>query len=85
MSLSREEINTRLNEVFRDVFDNANISVSDSTTAADLEEWDSFNHIALIVAIEKEFGIKFSMVEVTNMHNVGEVVDIIEESKHRNG
>ncbi|MDR2046274.1 MAG: acyl carrier protein [Rickettsiales bacterium] len=84
MLLSREEIYTRLNDVFRDVFDDASISVSDSTTAADLEEWDSFNHVTLIVAIEKEFGIKFSMIEVTNMYNVGEIVDII-ESKHHNG
>ena len=51
--------------------------MDDSTTADDIEDWDSLEHINLIVAIEKEIGIKFSMGEVNGMKNVGEMVDII--------
>ena len=49
----------------------------DATTAADIEDWDSLEHINLIVAIEKCFGIKFNIGEVSSMKNVGEMVDYI--------
>ena len=71
--MTREEIYTRLNTVFQDVFDDESIRVTDATTADDIEDWDSFEHINLVVAVEKEFGIKFSMGQT----NVGEMVDII--------
>ena len=75
--MNREIIFERLNNVFRDVFDDDTISVSDNTTSKDIPDWDSLEHINLIVAVEQEFGIKFNMGEVTTMKNVGEMVDII--------
>ena len=77
--MTREELFEQLNEVFQDVFDDESITVNDATTANDIEDWDSLEHINLIVAIEQEFGIKFSMGEVTNMKNVGDMVNIIME------
>ncbi len=73
----KEEIYERLNKVFRDIFDDEEIIVKPETTANDIEDWDSLEHINLIVAIEQEFGMKFNMNEVTTMKNVGEMVDII--------
>ncbi|MGP1457983.1 MAG: acyl carrier protein [Treponema sp.] len=73
----REEIFSRLNEVFRDVFDDETITVNNGTTSSDIEDWDSLSHINLIVAVENMFGIKFSMGETTHLKNVGEMVDII--------
>lgn len=75
--MTREEIFDGLNEVFRDVFDDDGITVTDSTTADDIEDWDSLEHINLIVATEKKFGVKFTMGEVNGMKNVGEMVDAI--------
>lgn len=75
--MSREEVFEKLNEVFRDVFDDESIEVVDKTTAEDIEDWDSLEHINLIVAIENKFGIKFKMNEVTGLKNVGEMVDVI--------
>lgn len=72
-----EEIYSRLNEVFKDVFDDKNIVINDETTADDIEDWDSLEHINLIVAIENEFGVKFSMGETTSLKNVGEMVTLI--------
>lgn len=77
--MTREEIFEGLNEVFQDVFDDEDIVVTEDTTSDDIEDWDSLEHINLIVATEKKFGIKFSMSEVTGMKNVGEMADIIEE------
>lgn len=75
--MSREEVFEKLNEVFRDVFDDESIVVTDTTTANDIEDWDSLEHINLIVAIENKFQIKFKMNEVTGLKNVGEMVDVI--------
>lgn len=75
--MTREEVYEKLNGVFQDVFDDESITVDDGTTADDIEDWDSLEHINLIIAVERCFGIKFTMGEVTGMNNVGEMVDII--------
>lgn len=75
--MSREEVFVTLNEVFRDVFDDEEITVTDKTTADDIEEWDSLEHINLLAAVEQAFGIKFNMGQVVSMKNVGEMADII--------
>ena len=67
----------RLNEVFRDVFDEEDITVDEGTTAEDIDGWDSLEHINLMAAVESEFGIKFSMGQIVTMKNVGEMADII--------
>jgi acyl carrier protein len=75
--MNREDVYERLTEVFIDVFDDEDIELSDKTTSDDIEDWDSLEHVNLIVAIEQEFGMKFTMGEVTGMKNVGAMVDII--------
>lgn len=75
--MTREALYERLNAVFQDVFDDEEITVSDETTSADIEDWDSLEHINLVSAVEKEFGIKFTMGQVVTMKNVGEMADII--------
>lgn len=75
--MDREEVFVRLNEVFQDVFDDESITVTDATTADDIEDWDSLEHINLLAAVEQEFGMKFNMGQVVSMKNVGEMADII--------
>lgn len=72
------DIKDRLNKVFQQVFADDSISIFASMTAADLDDWDSLSHIQLIVAIEKDFGIKFKTVEITSLKNVGEMIALIE-------
>ncbi len=71
------EIYERLNSVFREFFDDEEIELDADTTADDIEDWDSLNHITLMAAVEDEFGIRFTMGEVSGMENVGEMVEII--------
>ncbi len=75
--MTREEIFDSLQEVFRDVFDDETITVNETTSAEDIEDWDSLEHINLVAAVEQEFGMKFTMGQVVTMKNVGEMVDII--------
>jgi acyl carrier protein len=77
--MTREEVYKNLNEVFQDVFDDESITVNDATTANDIEDWDSLEHINLVVAVEQKFGIKFNMGEVNSFKDVGAMVDTIME------
>ena len=69
--MTHREIMARLGEIFRDVFDDDGIVLSDSTTSADIDGWDSIMHITLIGEVE-------SMKQVLSMQNVGELADAIE-------
>lgn len=75
--MDTKTIYSRLNKVFRDVFDDDSITVNPKTTADDIDDWDSLEHITLINAVEREFKIKFKMGEISSMKNVGEMAQII--------
>ena len=77
--LSKDEIVERLDDVFRDVFDDDTLEVDENTTADDIEDWDSIEHITLIGAVEDEFKMRFKMGEVSGMKGVGEMIGIIEQ------
>ena len=72
------ETKARLEEVFQDVFDDESIEIFDSMDASDIEDWDSLNQIILVVSIEKEFKVKFSVAEVNVLENVGQMQELIE-------
>jgi len=72
-----EQVIKEVNEIFIDVLDNDEIELKYETTADDVEDWDSLTHIELIVEIEKHFNIKFTLVEVQNFKNVGEMCEAI--------
>lgn len=78
--MTRESIFERLNEVFRDIFDDESITVVDATTADDIEDWDSLMHINLVSAVEDEFDVEFEMKDILALNNVGDFVDLIERT-----
>ncbi|WP_428826566.1 acyl carrier protein [Azonexus sp. IMCC34842] len=71
------KIYAKLTEIFRDVFDDDNLQVTPALTAADVDEWDSLNHIRLVVSVERAFGLSFSAAQVGRLKNVGEFAELI--------
>ena len=69
--------------MFREVFDDETIRVTPKTTADDIDDWDSLEHITLISAVEREFRMKFKMGEISSMKNVGEMARIVTERMKR--
>lgn len=79
--MNKTETLSRIQNVFRDILDNEEIVLNESTTSNDIEEWDSLSHIQLIVAIEEEFDIEFTSQAIVSWKNVGDMVDYIIASK----
>jgi acyl carrier protein len=67
-----------MQEIMVDTFDLDDLTITRDTTAADIEEWDSLSHIRLVVAIEREYRIKFTNAEIESLANVGELMDTIQ-------
>lgn len=74
-----DEVLKKINDIFIDVLENEDIQVKYETQSQDIEEWDSLNHISLVVAIEKSFNIQFTAQEIQNFKNVGEMCKSILE------
>ena len=75
--MERNEILKKITEIARDIFDNDEVELTEATTAADVEEWDSLSHLSLVSDVEDEFGITFTLAEVSGSKNVGEFIDAL--------
>ncbi len=76
--MENSHVYRQLTDVFRDVFDDDSIVLTPSTTAADIDGWDSVAHVGLIVAIEQRLKVKFKSSELEALHNVGHLAGIVE-------
>ena len=77
MPKTYEQVLPEVIQIFREVLDNDAIQLKYETTANDVKDWDSLNHIQLVVAIEKHFEIRFNFAELQKFKNVGEMCDNI--------
>tara|TARA_B100000959_G_C14516001_1_gene433347 strand:+ start:206 stop:448 length:243 start_codon:yes stop_codon:yes gene_type:complete len=75
--MNRDEIFNAVQDIFRDVFDDTNLMINDSTNSSTIEDWDSLNYVSLVVAIEKEFEIKFDLMELERLIDVGAMLDLM--------
>jgi acyl carrier protein len=66
-----------LNELFHELFADDDIVLTPQTTAKDIDGWDSFNNLNIMVAVETRFGIKMTSTEVENLKNIGDLVKIV--------
>jgi acyl carrier protein len=68
----------KLQPIFQEVFDDDQLQVTSLATAKDVDGWDSFSHIRLVLAVEQAFSVKFSAREINKLKNVGEFVTLIQ-------
>jgi acyl carrier protein len=76
--MSPNQLLSKLTEIVRDILDDPSIVLTRESTADDVEDWDSLAHINIILAIEREFHLKFDLEELKPMENVGTLLDIIQ-------
>ena len=75
--MTRDEIFEQITDIFRDVFDDDELEIGEETNSEDIEDWDSLEHIELVINMEKRFSLKFNIKEVNKLENVGQMVDLI--------
>lgn len=80
--MTREQITSRLEAIFQDVFDDTGLFIREDMTAEDIEDWDSIEHVYLMMSIEKSFGIEM-LDAMEKPGNIGKLIDIIEERMRR--
>ena len=76
--MTRTEITADLTTIFRDIFDDDTLVLSDDMTAGDVPLWDSLHHLVLIATVESTFGMKFRTTEIERLTAVGDLVDTVE-------
>jgi acyl carrier protein len=79
--MNRDEIFEETQDIFRDIFDEDDLVITDETNADHIEDWDSLNHINLVTAIEKSLDIHFALGELEGLKNVGDMIDLIIKKK----
>ncbi len=77
--MTHEEVLKKVQDIFRDIFDDHKLIINDTTTSKDIIGWDSLAHISILGAIQDEFSITLSMKEVYKANNVGELVNLVME------
>ncbi|MGQ1785722.1 acyl carrier protein [Saccharicrinis sp. GN24d3] len=75
--MDKKELVSKLTTVFRRVFNNELLELTDHLSASDVENWDSLTHMALIAEVENDFSIKFKFKDLNKMRNVGDMIRII--------
>lgn len=80
--MTKDQVFSNLTDIMRDVFDNDDLVATPELTAHSVNEWDSLNHIRLIVTVEKAFGVKFTTSEVSGFRDVGHLADTILLKSH---
>ena len=79
--MTKEEVLVKMQEIFRETFNDTSLVITEDTNAEDIDEWDSFNHINLVASIEKAFDIKFALGELQTLENVGDMITLMLTSK----
>lgn len=79
----RDDIFLQVRDIIADVLDQPDLQLTPDTTADNVDGWDSFNHINIVVAVESHFGIKINTAEIEELRNVGELVHLIERKQQK--
>lgn len=74
-----ENIESKIQDIFRKVFDDNQLIINETMTANDVDKWDSLSHLTMISEVETTFGIRFKLKELIKMKNVGDLLALVKE------
>lgn len=71
-----EDVMSKMTAIVKDVLDLDDLTLTSETTASEVEDWDSIMHVEIIVAVEEEFGVKFTTMEIEKFNTVGDIAGL---------
>jgi acyl carrier protein len=77
--LTRADLLAKVRDILAEVIDDDSLQLSETSTAEDVADWDSINHVKLLIGLESDLGFRFETDEVTGLSNVGELINVIEK------
>ena len=81
--MSNQDLLDRLRKVFVETLDNPDFGMEPDAKVGDVEGWDSFSHINLMLGIESEFGVEFDSDEIGSLRSVGQILEALERRLER--
>jgi acyl carrier protein len=81
MTVSAADTLSKLQEICREVFEDPSLRLTLETTADDVPNWDSFNHLNIVAAVEQRFRVRFRTSEIESLKNVGDFVEMIDSKR----
>jgi acyl carrier protein len=81
--VSRDQIVSQAQVIFREVLDSPALVLTDELTAPKVKGWDSLNHVTLVMTLEEQFQVKFTTREVMGWRNVGQMLDCLQEKLNK--
>jgi acyl carrier protein len=75
--VDKQKILSDIAQIIREAVDQPDLQVSMQTTAENVVDWDSFNHINIVVAVEERFGVQFHTAEIEELKSVSDLVDLV--------
>ena len=79
--MDKSEISQKMTEVLTSILKHQNFEIRDDLVAADVEGWDSLNHMTIISGIEEKFNIKFKLRELNKLRNMGTLIELIQSKQ----
>lgn len=79
--MNRNEMLQAITQILRDILNNPGLEVNENTSAVNVERWDSLAHVNILMTVERTFGVRFSLGEIKQLRNVGEMMRLIDEKK----
>lgn len=79
MAMTRSQLLTTVQDILADILDNPKLALTEASKADDVSDWDSINHVKLLIALEKELNIRFASDEIQGLVNVGALIDLLEK------
>ncbi len=80
--MNNHEIKNEIEKIFRDVFDDPDLLINEEMSSDDIPNWDSLNHVNLVGAIERHFGVRFALGELEELEDVGGVIRLVRKKMH---
>ena len=75
--MDRTEVFEKMKEICKDVFGDDSLVLNETSTAKDVDGWDSLTHLSLVNELEETFDVAFTLDETARSRNLGDLLNAL--------